>query len=51
MIGIGEGIDKHELDHMAGGNGKAFSAKSFDELIGGDFVTKLVAQTCEAGKV
>ena len=50
VIGIGEGIDPQELDHMAGGAGKAFTAKSFDELIGGDFVTKLVAQTCKAGK-
>ena len=50
VIGIGTGTDADELDHMAGGKGKAYSAKSFDELIGGDFVTKLTQQTCKAGK-
>ena len=50
VIGIGTGTDAEELDHMAGGSGKAYSAKSFDELIGGDFVTKLTEQTCKAGK-
>ena len=49
MIGIGDGIDPEELDHMAGGKGKAYVAKSFDELIGGDFVTKLAEKTCQTG--
>ena len=49
VIGIGSGIDSHELDHMAGGPGKAYTAKSFDELIGGEFITKLTSTTCQAG--
>ena len=34
VVGVGSGVDKKELDHMAGGKGKAFTAISFDELIG-----------------
>ena len=50
VIGIGSGVNIDELDHMAGGKGKAYSAKSFDELIGGEFLTKLTSTTCLAGK-
>ena len=35
---------------MAGGKGKAFFAKSFDDLRGGDFVDKLSEETCHTGK-
>ena len=49
--GIGSGVDKKELDEMAGGHGKAFTAQSFDELIGKDFVKKLTQKSCETGKL
>merc|ERR1712096_98554 len=51
VIGIGAGTDVTELDHMAGGNGKAYVAKSFDELIAGDFVNKLTHDACQKASV
>jgi len=50
VVGIGSGTDKKELDDMAGGKDKAFSAASFDELVDGDFIEKLTYKSCEAGK-
>jgi len=47
VIGIGSSIDMAELDDMAGGAGKSLSAKSFDELIEGPFITKLTRKTCD----
>ena len=49
MIGVGAGVSIKELDDMAGGKGKAFRAKSFNELISGDFIDNLTAETCKAG--
>ena len=49
VIGIGTGIDLHELDHMAGGDGKAFFAKTFDDLRGEEFINKLAEETCHEG--
>jgi len=46
VIGIGRGTNPRELDHMAGGRGKAFIAGSFDELTGAEFVTKMIQETC-----
>ena len=49
VIGIGAGTDFKELAHMAGGADNTFSATSFDELVGGDFIKKLKEKTCEVG--
>ena len=35
---------------MAGGGENAFSAASFDELIGGEFVKELTEKSCKEGK-
>ena len=50
VVGIGDGTEIGELDHMAGGMGKAYNAKSFDELIANDFVTKLTHDACQTGR-
>ena len=50
VIGIGDGTDQVELDEMAGGVGKAFSAHTFDELIAEEFVDKLTIETCHEGE-
>ena len=50
MVGIGSGINAEELDHMAGGAGKAYTAKSFDELTGASFTSKLTEASCKVGK-
>ena len=50
MIGIGRGVDENELDKMAGGAGKAVHAKSFNELISGEFIKNLTEEACEAGR-
>ena len=49
VVGIGSGTNQTELNHMAGGPGNAFSAASFDELIGGEFIGKLTSKSCEVG--
>ena len=46
VIGVGDGINKDELDRIAGGDGSVFVADSFDQLIRDDFVDQLVAGTC-----
>ena len=49
VIGIGPGTNQTELNHMAGGPDNAFSASSFDELIGGEFVNEIAKKSCEEG--
>ena len=49
VIGIGPGTNQTELNHMAGGADNAFSAASFDELVGGGFMTQLTEKSCDAG--
>ena len=50
VVGIGRGVKQTELDHMAGSKDNSFSAASFDELIGGDFIKQLTEKSCEVGK-
>ena len=38
-----------ELDAIAGGKGKSFSALSFDDLLNGHLIPKLVKQFCTKG--
>ena len=47
MIGVGRGINRKELDHIAGGSGKAFIAESFDVLIGSTFTRGILALICK----
>ena len=49
VVGIGKGVNQTELDLMAGGPQKAFSAASFDELVGGTFIQQLTEKSCEVG--
>ena len=49
VVGIGSGTNATELAHMAGGADNAFSAASFDVLIGGDFIETLMEKSCEEG--
>ena len=49
VIGIGPGTNHTELKKMAGGVDNAFSAKSFDELTGGEFVSEVIKKSCEEG--
>ena len=49
VVGIGSGTNQAELNHMAGGADNAFSAASFHELIGGEFIKKLTEKSCEIG--
>ena len=51
VIGIGPGTNQTELNHMAGGPDNAFSAASFDELIGGGFIKQLTDKSCEVGRL
>ena len=46
VVGIGPGTDPVELDHMAGGAGRSFRASSFDELMQGDFISRVSQSTC-----
>ena len=47
VVGIGKDINRRELDHMAGGDGKAFVAKDFDQLISNNFVTEICENMCD----
>ena len=49
VIGIGSGTNQTEIDHIAGGPDNAFSAASFDELVGGEFIGMLRDKTCKVG--
>ena len=49
VIGIGAGVNQTELDHIAGDDEFAFSAATFDELIGGEFVQQIVEGSCSLG--
>ena len=51
VVGIGSGTNQTELNNIAGGEENAFSAKSFDELVGGEFISTLTEKSCEEGKV
>ena len=51
VIGIGSGTNQTEINHIAGGPDNAFSAASFDELIGGEFIGMLKDKTCKVGKL
>ena len=49
VVGIGTGVNPAELDKIAGGPDNAFSAASFDELVGGSFVQDLAEKSCKEG--
>ncbi len=51
VIGIGGGTTPEELDHMAGGDGKAYLPKSFDELLSHEFVTKVADVACKEASI
>ena len=46
VIGVGRGINRRELDSIAGGPNKAFTADSFDILIGQDFERRVLGTIC-----
>ena len=50
VVGIGQGVNTTELVHIAGDANNAYSATSFEELIGSDFVNKIKQSGCKAGK-
>ena len=50
VIGIGDGVNKTELNHLGGGPENTFNAASFDELVSGEFTNKVVKKNCEIGK-
>ena len=51
VIGIGAGVSPLELLQLAGKETSVFSASSFEELIGGEFVRDVTKTSCEEGKI
>ena len=51
MVGVGQGVNTTELEHIAGDSANAYTAASFNELISGDFVTEVRDKGCEAGRL
>ena len=51
VVGVGQGVNATELEHIAGDSANAYTAASFNELISGDFVTEVRDKGCEAGKL
>ena len=49
VVGIGKGVNVTELRHIAGEEKNVYSAASFDELIGSEFVSKIKSRGCEQG--
>ena len=49
-IGIGKGINNTELAHIAGSPSNVYSASTFDELIGQEFLQKVNKAGCKEGK-
>ena len=49
VIGIGPGTNQTELAHMASGADNVFSAASFYELIGSEFIKRVAERTCKEG--
>ena len=50
VVGIGAGTNDTELSRIAGGPDNAFTAASFEELVGGEFVGQLTEKSCEVGE-
>ena len=50
-VGIGAGVNKTELNHIAGGESNAYSADSFDELVDSSFIDTINEDTCNTGKL
>ena len=51
LVGIGAGVNQVELDKIAGGPENAFSAASFDELVGGTFIQEFSEKACKEGSL
>ena len=49
VIGIGAGVNQTELIHLGGGQENTFSASSFDELVSGTFIDKVIEKKCDVG--
>ena len=49
VVGIGKGINETELEHIAGSQQTVFSAATFDELIGNDFIASIKKGSCDQG--
>ena len=49
VVGIGSGVNATELAHIGGGAKNVYSAATFDELIGSDFVEDVKKVSCAKG--
>lgn len=49
VIGIGKGVNSNELIGIAGNQKNVFTTASFSDLIGENFLAKLMDATCEVG--
>ena len=49
IIGYSSGVVEEELDAIAGGRGKSYSVRSFDELLQGQLVPQLKQRLCKNG--
>ena len=49
VVGIGKGVNKTELVQIAGNPQNVYSAFSYDELTGSDFITSSKEGTCKRG--
>lgn len=50
VVGMGSGVNPKELSQLAGGDDKAFTATSFDQLFTDSFLKSVQEKTCE-GKI
>lgn len=50
VIGIGSGVNQTELNNIAGDAKYAYTADTFDELIGSAFIDEIVSGSCRIGR-
>ena len=50
-IGIGQGVNVDELEHIAGDKSRVYQADDFDKLIEGGFINNILQKSCETGKM
>ena len=49
VVGIGSGVNEKELSKIGGGSVNTFTADSFEQLLGVEFVEILESKACEIG--
>ena len=50
VVGVGDQVNADELNRIAGPDGGAMVAASFDDAVGNGFIQHVIEETCAIGK-